>query len=81
VIETRAEARTALQEIYSLTQWSMREIARKAEIDVATVSRLQASATGNLPYPKTRKNISKLLTRVRSKYGNKNSTKARHGDG
>jgi hypothetical protein len=81
MLETRKEVRTALMEINGLTDWSMREVARKAKIDVATVSRLFAFPVGNLPYPKTRKNIFKLLTRVRSKYGKENTAKARHGDG
>jgi lambda repressor-like predicted transcriptional regulator len=68
LLETRDESRAALAEIMSMTGWSMRELARKAQIDVATVSRLTANPHGNLPYVKTRQHIQKLLLRIRKKY-------------
>jgi hypothetical protein len=46
----------------------MRELARKANISVATVSRLTSAQEGSLPYLTTRANIEKLLIRIRKKY-------------
>ncbi len=68
MVETRQEVRAALTEITALTGWSMRELARKANISVATVSRLTSAQEGSLPYLTTRANIEKLLIRIRKKY-------------
>lgn len=67
MIETKMQAKQALEEIMSKTGWSQREIAKRAAINNATVGRILRAARPDErpPVEGTRKAIRTLLSKVR----------------
>lgn len=63
MIETRQETQAAINEIQTLTGWSLSEIARKADLSIPAVTRLVKGQTR--PAMETRHKLNKLLMRMR----------------
>ena len=63
MIETKKETQAAIEEIQKLTDWSLSEIARKADLSIPAVTRLVNGQTR--PAMETRHKLDKLLKRMR----------------
>ena len=65
MIETKQQAIDAVKRIQEKTGWSQREIAKRAKVNNATISRILSGNTTNiLPTLEVRKGINRLLNAV-----------------
>ena len=67
MIETKKETQDAILEIQKITEWSLNQVARQADLNTSTVTRLVNGQSR--PSMETRFKLDKLLKRMKRRAG------------